>query len=52
MILILKKCPLPCEQTNRCVDGTCTDNVPSFGSFTCTCISGFTGTNCGISKKN
>ena len=43
---ISKKCPLPCEQTNRCVNGTCTSNVPSYGSFNCTCISGYEGLNC------
>jgi hypothetical protein len=42
----LKKCPLPCEQTNRCVSGTCIDNSPVFGSFSCTCIGGYTGPNC------
>lgn len=41
-----KKCPTPCAQNNPCVHGTCNDNVPSVGSLSCTCATGYTGTNC------
>ena len=37
---------MPCQQNNSCVHGTCNDNTPSFGTTSCTCTTGYTGTNC------
>ena len=35
---------LPCVLINPCVYGTCTND--NFGGYTCTCLTGYTGTNC------
>ncbi len=43
----IKKCPVPCAQNDPCLNGaTCVSNSPSFGSSSCTCVSGYTGANC------
>ena len=54
MIKIKNKCPTPCDQNNPCVNGNCNNNSPSFGTSSCTCFTGYTGTNCqiGIQRLN
>jgi hypothetical protein len=49
-----KKCPLPCQQNNPCINGICVSNSIFFGSSSCSCLTGYIGTNCeyGILKQN
>ena len=39
---------LPCTLSNPCIYGTCYNNY--IGGYTCTCIYGYTGTNCQYGK--
>lgn len=39
---------LPCTLSNPCIYGTCYDNY--LGGYSCTCITGYTGTNCQYGK--
>ena len=44
-IFINKQKALPCILTSPCQNGaTCTNN--NLGGYSCTCLTGFTGTNC------
>ena len=45
---------MPCQQHGSlpCGSyGTCINNSPSYGSYSCTCNAGYTGTYCQYGKK-
>ncbi len=42
---------LPCILTSPCQNGaTCTNN--NLGGYACTCVNGYTGTNCQYGNKH